>query len=72
MNQILRKIIAPFTQNHSLRPLTAHKYLKSISETALLFRPQKKRDLTTTENLADRVVQAFFDSSNINIKVSES
>jgi len=66
---LFKKIIKTFAQN-TLRPLTAYKYLRSISETALLFRPQKKRDLTTTENLADRVVQAFFDSSNINIKVT--
>lgn len=69
---LLKQIIKSFAQNHSIRPLTAYKYLKSISETALLFRPQQKRDLTTNENLADRVVQAFFDSSNINIKVTES
>ena len=51
---------------------SAHKYMKSVTETALLYRPQQMLNLTTEENIKDRVVQTFFDSSNFHIKVSEA
>lgn len=50
--------------------LSAKKYLRALSETALLYRPAKLRELTPEENLKDRVVQTFFDTSKISIKVS--
>ena len=49
---------------------SAHKYMKSVTETALLYRPQQLRNLSTDDNIRDRVVQTFFDSSNFHIKVS--
>ena len=54
------------------RELTAHKYLRSISETALLYRPRESRQLSKEECLEDRVVQTFFDVSNVHIIVSEA
>lgn len=50
--------------------LNAYKYLRSISETSLLYRPLQNRQLNTEESLKDRVVQTFFDASNIHITVT--
>lgn len=49
---------------------SAHKYMKSVTEAALLYRPQQLLNLTADDNIKDRVVQTFFDSSNFRIKVS--
>lgn len=49
--------------------ISAHKYMKSVTETALLYRPEKTINLNTDQNLRDRVVQAFFDSSKARISV---
>jgi hypothetical protein len=49
--------------------ISAHKYMKSVTETALLYRPEKTINLNTDQNLKDRVVQAFFDSSKARISV---
>ena len=51
--------------------LSAHKYIKSVTETALLYRPDKMVSLLHAENIKDRVVQTFFDSSTFYIGVSE-
>jgi hypothetical protein len=50
--------------------ISAHKYMKSVTETALLYRPEKTINLDATQNLKDRVVQAFFDSSKARISVT--
>lgn len=55
---------------NAIKPLSAHKYLKSISESALLYRPLKAINLSPELNIQDRVVQTFFDSSNFHITVT--
>lgn len=65
----IKALLQTFTTSSNL---TAKKYLRSVSETALLYRPLKLRELTPQENLKDRVVQTFFDTSNIVIKISEA
>jgi|LakMenE01Jun11ns_1017448.scaffolds.fasta_scaffold7437173_1 hypothetical protein len=70
MKLFTKSLLRAFSEAPKLKPLTAYKYIRSISETALLYKPLNLRHLDTAENLADRVVQAFFDSSKVHIKVS--
>jgi len=51
---------------------SAHKYMKSVTESALLYRPCQTINLNEKENLRDRVVQAFFDSSKAQIGVTQA
>lgn len=52
--------------------LTARKYLRSLSENALHYRPAEVRYLTGDDTHDDRIVQAFFDLSTSQIEISES
>jgi len=66
------KLLRGGFNKYKVTHFSAHKYMKSVTETALLYRPQQMLNLTTEENIKDRVVQTFFDSSNFHIKVSEA
>lgn len=44
---ILKKLFQSFAQPPKFAPLSAYKYLRSISETALLYKPLKTRSLVT-------------------------
>lgn len=70
MKSLCRKILQSYTNPPKIKPLTAYKYIRSVSETALLYKPLHTRNLQTNEHLADRVVQAFFDSSKVHIRVA--
>jgi hypothetical protein len=52
--------------------ISASKYMKSVTETALLYRPERMSNLSPQQNIKDRVVQTFFDSSTYRICVSEA
>ena len=51
------------------QPLAAYKFMRSISSTALLYKPSAKRHLPEQESISDRVVQAFFDTTKVPILV---
>jgi hypothetical protein len=70
MKSLTTSLFRTISEPLKLKPLTAYKYIRSISETALLYKPLNLRHLDTAENLADRVVQTFFDSSKVHIRVS--
>lgn len=42
---LLKRFINCFSEAPRLKPLTAYKYLRSISETALLYKPLKMKSL---------------------------
>lgn len=69
---MFKRLFQPFTGVKNLNRFTAHKYMKSVTETALLYRPEKVVNLDLAQNIKDRVVQAFFDSSNFHIRVTEA
>jgi hypothetical protein len=69
---IFKRLFQPFTAVKNISTFTAHKYMKSVTETALLYRPEKTINLDLAQNIKDRVVQAFFDSSNFHIRVTEA
>ena len=46
--------------------------MRSITETALLYKPRQLTKLDEKSNITDRVVQTFFDSSTHRIQVYES
>lgn len=49
--------------------LSARKYMRSMTETALLYKPKNRIELDEQSNANDRVVQTFFDNSSHRIKV---
>ena len=68
---LLKKLIAGLTTGKGIH-FSPQKYMKSVTETALLYRPQLMVNLAPEDNIKDRVVQTFFDSSNFHINVTEA
>jgi hypothetical protein len=65
------KLLQNFSKTVS-ENLSARKYMRSLSETALFYRPSEVRMLPEEENMRDRVVQTFFTASTSKIQVFEA
>lgn len=69
---MFKRFLHTFSKSSSISTFSANKYMKSVTETALLYRPENIINLDLEQNIKDRVVQAFFDSSNFQIGVTEA
>lgn len=49
--------------------LSARKYLRSISESALHFKPAQVREFNEEESIKDRVVHEFFDRESLQHRI---
>ena len=52
--------------------LSARKYMRSLSETALHYKPAQIKSFDEESRITDRVVQTFFDSTTYRIQVFEA
>lgn len=61
-----------FTRYFCTSKIQAEKYIRSVSQQALLFKPNKLRTLGVEEVAKNRVVKEFFDKHSSLVTIRES